>query len=198
MLRVVLDGSWPVYSKNLLAVRVSIRPLCSSFNCTLMHAFLVGQMREVITAASAAGVAVAFGSPIGGVLFSIEVSSVNPKEKLCWARNFQEMSHAFSIKTMWRSFFCALMATFTLSVRTNFVLLSLEIWCHPCGNCRLWTLLELGSSYCFKWHMIAIGTSSRSSFSSSSGFLGYVCSHRSRPYFLATTPLSLKPNNLIL
>jgi len=35
---------------------------------------LVGKMREIITAASAAGVAVAFGSPIGGVLFSIEVS----------------------------------------------------------------------------------------------------------------------------
>ena len=32
-----------------------------------------GKMREVITASSAAGVAVAFGSPIGGVLFSIEV-----------------------------------------------------------------------------------------------------------------------------
>ena len=30
-------------------------------------------MREILTAASAAGVAVAFGSPIGGVLFSIEV-----------------------------------------------------------------------------------------------------------------------------
>ncbi|KAG8214257.1 chloride channel 5 [Butyriboletus roseoflavus] len=58
------------------------------------------KMREVITAASAAGVAVAFGSPIGGVLFSIE-----------------EMSHIFSIKTMWRSFVCALVATFTLSVR---------------------------------------------------------------------------------
>lgn len=32
-----------------------------------------GKIREVLTAASAAGVAVAFGSPIGGVLFSIEV-----------------------------------------------------------------------------------------------------------------------------
>ncbi|KAG8926196.1 glycerol ethanol, ferric requiring protein [Tulasnella sp. 418] len=62
-----------------------------------------GKMREMITAASAAGVAVAFGSPIGGVLFSIE-----------------EMSHTFSIKTMWRSFFCALVATVTLSAMNPF------------------------------------------------------------------------------
>jgi H+/Cl- antiporter ClcA len=33
-------------------------------------------MREIVTAASAAGVGVAFGSPIGGVLFSIEVKAV--------------------------------------------------------------------------------------------------------------------------
>ncbi|KAK7040079.1 glycerol ethanol, ferric requiring protein [Paramarasmius palmivorus] len=62
-----------------------------------------GKMREIITAASAAGVAVAFGSPIGGVLFSIE-----------------EMSSNFNIKTLWRSFFCALMATFTLSAMNPF------------------------------------------------------------------------------
>ena len=31
------------------------------------------KMGEILTAASAAGVAVAFGSPIGGVLFAIEV-----------------------------------------------------------------------------------------------------------------------------
>ncbi|KAH8107789.1 chloride channel [Cristinia sonorae] len=57
-----------------------------------------GKMREIITASSAAGVAVAFGAPIGGVLFSIE-----------------EMTSNFSIKTMWKSFFCALVATVTLS-----------------------------------------------------------------------------------
>ncbi|KAJ8521829.1 hypothetical protein ONZ45_g1532 [Pleurotus djamor] len=62
-----------------------------------------GKMRDIITAASAAGVAVAFGSPIGGVLFSIE-----------------EMSHSFNIDTLWRSFFCALMATVTLSAMNPF------------------------------------------------------------------------------
>ena len=38
------------------------------------HTYITGKMREILTASSAAGVAVAFGSPIGGVLFSIEVS----------------------------------------------------------------------------------------------------------------------------
>ncbi|WVR03435.1 hypothetical protein IAU60_000426 [Kwoniella sp. DSM 27419] len=56
------------------------------------------RMREIVTASSAAGVAVAFGSPIGGVLFSIE-----------------EMNQTFSNRTMWRSFVCALVATFTLA-----------------------------------------------------------------------------------
>ena len=54
--------------------------------------------REILSAASAAGVSVAFGAPIGGVLFSLE-----------------EVSYYFPLKTLWRSFFCALVAAFVLN-----------------------------------------------------------------------------------
>jgi chloride channel 3/4/5 len=74
-------------------------------------------MREILTAASAAGVAVAFGSPIGGVLFSIEACCIVGVSWEYMLMQPQEMTSNFSIKTMWRSFVCALVATFTLSVR---------------------------------------------------------------------------------
>lgn len=45
---------WPVYD------------ICLSTN------YSTGKRREILSAASAAGVAVAFGAPIGGVLFSLE------------------------------------------------------------------------------------------------------------------------------
>ncbi|KAI8868344.1 hypothetical protein GQ42DRAFT_148509 [Ramicandelaber brevisporus] len=53
--------------------------------------------RQLISAASAAGMSVAFGAPIGGVLFSLE-----------------EISYYFPPKTMWRSFFCASVAALML------------------------------------------------------------------------------------
>ncbi|KAH8313005.1 hypothetical protein KR067_008134 [Drosophila pandora] len=59
--------------------------------------------REILSAASAAGVSVAFGAPIGGVLFSLE-----------------EVSYYFPLKTLWRSFFCALIAAFVLRSLTPF------------------------------------------------------------------------------
>ncbi|KAL4800929.1 chloride channel [Aspergillus venezuelensis] len=59
--------------------------------------------REILTATAAAGVAVAFGSPIGGVLFSLE-----------------EVASYFPLKTLWRSYFCALVATGVLSVMNPF------------------------------------------------------------------------------
>lgn len=54
----------------------------------------------MLTASSAAGVAVAFGSPVGGVLFALE-----------------EMTSTFANRTMWKSFFCAMIATMVLQVR---------------------------------------------------------------------------------
>ncbi|POR39095.1 Chloride channel protein [Tolypocladium paradoxum] len=59
--------------------------------------------REILSACAAAGVAVAFGSPIGGVIFSLE-----------------EMSNHFPLKTMWRSYFCALVATAVLAAMNPF------------------------------------------------------------------------------
>lgn len=53
--------------------------------------------REILSASAAAGVSVAFGAPIGGVLFSLE-----------------EASYYFPLKTLWRSFFCALIAGLVL------------------------------------------------------------------------------------
>ena len=53
--------------------------------------------REVLSAAAAAGVSVAFGAPLGGVLFSLE-----------------EVSYYFPHKTLWRSFFCAMVASVVL------------------------------------------------------------------------------------
>ncbi|XP_054667556.1 H(+)/Cl(-) exchange transporter 3-like isoform X2 [Grus americana] len=79
---------------------------------------------QVLSAASAAGVSVAFGAPIGGVLFSLE-----------------EVSYYFPLKTLWRSFFAALVAAFVLRS------------INPFGNSRLvlfyveyhtpWYLFEL-------------------------------------------------------
>jgi len=80
--------------------------------------------REVLSASAAAGVSVAFGAPIGGVLFSLE-----------------EVSYYFPMKVLWRTFFCALMAALTLG------------YMNPYGNGRLvmfavdynlpWQLFEL-------------------------------------------------------
>ncbi|CAI5758878.1 unnamed protein product [Candida verbasci] len=59
--------------------------------------------REFLTATSAAGVAVAFGSPMGGVLFSVE-----------------EISSIFQLSTLWKSYFCALIAVTTLAAMNPF------------------------------------------------------------------------------
>ena len=56
-----------------------------------------GKRREVLSAAAAAGVAVAFGAPLGGVLFGLE-----------------EVSYFFPAKTLFRTFFCCIIAALSL------------------------------------------------------------------------------------
>lgn len=80
--------------------------------------------REILSAASAAGVSVAFGAPIGGVLFSLE-----------------EVSYYFPLKTMWRSFFCALVAAFVLRSINPFGNEHLVMF--YVGNSRPWVFIEL-------------------------------------------------------
>lgn len=53
--------------------------------------------REVLSASAASGVGVAFGAPISGVLFGLE-----------------EVSYFFPAKTLFRTFFCCIVATLTL------------------------------------------------------------------------------------
>ncbi|XP_044718116.1 voltage gated chloride channel domain-containing protein [Hirsutella rhossiliensis] len=59
--------------------------------------------REVLSAAAASGISVAFGSPIGGVLFSLE-----------------QLSYYFPDKTMWQSFVCAMTAAVALQALDPF------------------------------------------------------------------------------
>uniref|UniRef100_A0A4W3J350 Chloride channel protein n=1 Tax=Callorhinchus milii TaxID=7868 RepID=A0A4W3J350_CALMI len=78
---------------------VHVACCCGNLFCCLFSKYSKneGKRREVLSAAAAAGVSVAFGAPIGGVLFSLE-----------------EVSYYFPLKTLWRSFFAALVAAFTL------------------------------------------------------------------------------------
>ncbi|XP_062849396.1 H(+)/Cl(-) exchange transporter 5-like [Trichomycterus rosablanca] len=105
---------------------VHVACCCANILCHLFTKYRKNEAkrREVLSAASAVGVSVAFGAPIGGVLFSLE-----------------EVSYYFPLKTLWRSFFAALVAAFTLHS------------INPFGNSRLvlfyvefhtpWHLLEL-------------------------------------------------------
>ncbi|CAF4024315.1 unnamed protein product [Adineta steineri] len=80
--------------------------------------------REILSAAAAAGVSVAFGAPIGGVLFSLE-----------------EVSYYFPLKTLWRSFFCAMIASLMVKVLSPFENQHLGLF--NVGNRYRWFYFEM-------------------------------------------------------
>ncbi len=118
---------FPKFNKNESKYFSSIQR--SSF---IKYSYL-GKRREILSAAASAGVAVAFGAPIGGVLFSLE-----------------EVSYYFPMKTMIRSYCCAMVAAVVLKVNTYLVLLLYHIYSLYFLK-RLLTLLVPGKLSCFKY-----------------------------------------------
>ncbi|KAJ4224731.1 chloride channel [Fusarium solani] len=106
-------GGWTLVTKSLgLALAVAsgmwlgkegplihVACCCANVFTKLFHNINDNEARkrEVLSAAAASGVSVAFGSPIGGVLFSLET-----------------LSYYFPDKTMWQSFVCAMTAAVVL------------------------------------------------------------------------------------
>lgn len=85
-----------------------------------------GKRREVLSAAAAAGVAVAFGAPLGGVLFCLE-----------------EVAYFFPAKTLFRTFFCCIVAALTLKFLNpygNGKIVMFEVRYH-----RDWEFIELAA-----------------------------------------------------
>ncbi|KAA3671858.1 chloride channel 3/4/5, partial [Paragonimus westermani] len=80
--------------------------------------------REILSASAAAAVAVAFGAPIGGVLFSLE-----------------EASYYFPMKTMFRSFFCAMVSANVLHML------------NPYGSD---TMIMFSVDYKAQWHVMEL------------------------------------------
>ncbi|KAK3671966.1 chloride channel [Recurvomyces mirabilis] len=78
---------------------VHVACCCANLFMKLFHGINGNEARkrETLSAAAASGISVAFGSPIGGVLFSLE-----------------QLSYYFPDKTMWASFVCAMVAAVTL------------------------------------------------------------------------------------
>ncbi|CAG8542451.1 10114_t:CDS:10 [Cetraspora pellucida] len=107
-------GWWTLIIKSIGVCLIAASSLCLGKEGPLIHLacccgniipqifpkfrYNEAKKREVLSAAAAAGVSVAFGAPIGGVLFSLE-----------------EVSYYFPFRTMWRSFFCAMVAAVALA-----------------------------------------------------------------------------------
>ncbi|BFZ53489.1 chloride channel [Savitreella phatthalungensis] len=98
----VSSGLWLGKEGPLVHIAVCLGSICIKL---LPGTALMSELRkrDIFTAASAAGMAVAFGAPIGGVLFALE-----------------QISYFFPDRIMWQSFVCAMVASVSLQLMNPF------------------------------------------------------------------------------
>ncbi|KAK9366089.1 chloride channel [Lipomyces kononenkoae] len=95
------SGLWLGKEGPLVHVACCCANLATHVSSTLRHN--EARKREIFSAAAAAGITVAFGAPIGGVVFSLE-----------------QVSYYFPDKTMWQSFVCAMVASVSIQLLNPF------------------------------------------------------------------------------
>ena len=104
---------------------------------------LKASKRRVLAAAAAAGVSVAFGSPLGGVLFGLEGetkfgSSSTSKDSFSYHYHTELDSFASETDVMWRGFVASAIAAVALQ------------WVNPFGTAKL-VLFQVGRCASYSW-----------------------------------------------
>ncbi|KAK9236176.1 chloride channel [Lipomyces kononenkoae] len=123
------SGLWLGKEGPLVHVACCCANLATRVSSSLRHN--EARKREVFSAAAAAGITVAFGAPIGGVVFSLE-----------------QVSYYFPDKTMWQSFVCAMVASVSIQLlnpfRTGKLVLFQVVSSRPFHKFELGPFLLLG------------------------------------------------------
>ncbi|KAK9361507.1 chloride channel [Lipomyces starkeyi] len=123
------SGLWLGKEGPLVHVACCCANLATRVSSTLRHN--EARKREIFSAAAAAGITVAFGAPIGGVVFSLE-----------------QVSYYFPDKTMWQSFVCAMVASVSIQLlnpfRTGKLVLFQVIYSRPFHKFELGPFVLLG------------------------------------------------------